>query len=107
MHYVAAHLLAVLINNNSPNSKDLKKILDSISIEADEEQFKVMDKFSSKNIQDVTEKGRRMHGLLFVFAKLAVRALGRPTKLEATNGKGDRFFVEKSRKTKTDNNWCQ
>ncbi|KAG8125666.1 putative 60S acidic ribosomal protein [Naja naja] len=38
MRYVAAYLLAVLGGNESPNSKDLKKILDSVGIETDDER---------------------------------------------------------------------
>ncbi|XP_043856717.1 60S acidic ribosomal protein P2-like [Dromiciops gliroides] len=58
MHYVAAYLLAVLGGNNSPNSKDLKKVLDSVGIKADKECMKkVIGKLSSKNIEDVIAQG--------------------------------------------------
>ncbi|KAM9605085.1 60S acidic ribosomal protein P2 isoform X2 [Harpia harpyja] len=44
MRYVAAYLLAVLGGNESPTSKDLKKILDSVGIETDDERMnKVME----------------------------------------------------------------
>uniref|UniRef100_A0A8C0HE58 Large ribosomal subunit protein P2 n=1 Tax=Chelonoidis abingdonii TaxID=106734 RepID=A0A8C0HE58_CHEAB len=39
MRYVAAYLLAVLGGNESPASKDLKKILDSVGIETDDERL--------------------------------------------------------------------
>lgn len=39
MRYVAAYLLAVLGGNESPTSKDLKKILDSVGIETDDERM--------------------------------------------------------------------
>lgn len=39
MRYVAAYLLAVLGGNESPSSKDLKKILDSVGIETDDERM--------------------------------------------------------------------
>lgn len=39
MRYVAAYLLAVLGGNESPTSKDLKKILDSVGIETDDERL--------------------------------------------------------------------
>lgn len=43
MRYVAAYLLAILGGNESPTSKDLKKILDSVGIETDDERVnKVM-----------------------------------------------------------------
>ncbi|XP_044531091.1 60S acidic ribosomal protein P2-like [Gracilinanus agilis] len=57
MHYVAPYLLAVLGSNDSSNSKDLKKILDSISIETNEEWLKVIGKFSSKSIGDLIRQG--------------------------------------------------
>uniref|UniRef100_A0A8C9WH15 Large ribosomal subunit protein P2 n=1 Tax=Scleropages formosus TaxID=113540 RepID=A0A8C9WH15_SCLFO len=37
MRYVAAYLLAVLGGNNSPSAKDIKNILSSVGIEADDE----------------------------------------------------------------------
>lgn len=36
MRYVAAYLLASLGGNENPNAKDIKKILDSVGIEADD-----------------------------------------------------------------------
>lgn len=39
MRYIAAYLLAVLGGNDSPGSKDLKKILDSVGIETDDERM--------------------------------------------------------------------
>ncbi|XP_075019059.1 large ribosomal subunit protein P2 isoform X2 [Calonectris borealis] len=54
MRYVAAYLLAVLGGNESPTSKDLKKILDSVGIETDDERMnKVISELNGKNIEDV------------------------------------------------------
>lgn len=39
MRYVAAYLLAVLGGNTSPSSKDIKTILGSVGIEADDEKL--------------------------------------------------------------------
>lgn len=36
MRYVAAYLLATLGGNDNPEAKDIKKILDSVGIEADD-----------------------------------------------------------------------
>lgn len=36
MRYVAAYLLAALSGNENPESKDIKKILESVGIEADD-----------------------------------------------------------------------
>ncbi|XP_043833908.1 60S acidic ribosomal protein P2-like [Dromiciops gliroides] len=58
MRYMAAYLLAVLGDNDSPNSKDLKKILDSVGIKTDEERTKkVIGELSGKNIEDVNAQG--------------------------------------------------
>lgn len=39
MRYVAAYLLAVLGGNTSPTAKDIKAILGSVGIEADDERL--------------------------------------------------------------------
>ncbi|XP_074086849.1 large ribosomal subunit protein P2 [Macrotis lagotis] len=58
MRYVAAYLLAVLGGNDCPSSKDLRKILDSVGIETDEERVKkVIGELSGKNIEDVIAQG--------------------------------------------------
>uniref|UniRef100_A0A8C8SMB9 Large ribosomal subunit protein P2 n=1 Tax=Pelusios castaneus TaxID=367368 RepID=A0A8C8SMB9_9SAUR len=58
MRYVAAYLLAVLGGNESPSSKDLKKILDSVGIETEDERLnKVIGELNGKNIEDVIAQG--------------------------------------------------
>ncbi|NXD12977.1 RLA2 protein, partial [Nothocercus nigrocapillus] len=59
MRYVAAYLLAVLGGNESPTSKDLKKILDSVGIETDDERVNkvVISELNGKNIEDVIAQG--------------------------------------------------
>ncbi|XP_048401668.1 large ribosomal subunit protein P2-like [Stegostoma tigrinum] len=58
MRYVAAYLLAVLGGNASPSSKDIKKILDSVGIEADDERLnKVISELKGKNVDDVIAAG--------------------------------------------------
>lgn len=39
MRYVAAYLLAVLGGNHKPSAKDIKNILGSVGIEADDERL--------------------------------------------------------------------
>lgn len=39
MRYVAAYLLAVLGGNNNPSAKDIKNILGSVGIEAEDERL--------------------------------------------------------------------
>ncbi|KAM9080290.1 large ribosomal subunit protein P2 isoform X2 [Balaenoptera ricei] len=58
MRYVASYLLAALGGNSSPNAKDIKKILDSVGIEADDDRLnKVISELNGKNIEDVIAQG--------------------------------------------------
>uniref|UniRef100_A0A3Q0RCY2 Large ribosomal subunit protein P2 n=1 Tax=Amphilophus citrinellus TaxID=61819 RepID=A0A3Q0RCY2_AMPCI len=55
MRYVAAYLLAALGGNENPDVKDIKKILDSVGIEADDTrlQKQVIGELKGKNVNDV------------------------------------------------------
>ncbi|XP_005987634.1 60S acidic ribosomal protein P2 [Latimeria chalumnae] len=58
MRYVAAYLLAVLGGNQSPSAKDIKKILSSVGIEAEDDRLnKVISELSGKDINDVVNAG--------------------------------------------------
>ncbi|XP_019713940.1 60S acidic ribosomal protein P2 [Hippocampus comes] len=58
MRYVAAYLLAVLGGNTSPSAKDIKAILSSVGIEADDERLnKVISELQGKNINEVMNSG--------------------------------------------------
>ncbi|KAF5909311.1 60S acidic ribosomal protein P2-like, partial [Clarias magur] len=58
MRYVAAYLLAVLGGNTSPSAKDIKNILGSVGIEADDERLnKVISELNGKDINDVMNAG--------------------------------------------------
>uniref|UniRef100_A0A8D0GSB6 Large ribosomal subunit protein P2 n=1 Tax=Sphenodon punctatus TaxID=8508 RepID=A0A8D0GSB6_SPHPU len=58
MRYVAAYLLAVLGGNNSPTAKNIKKILDSVGIDADNDRInKVINELSGKDVDDVVNSG--------------------------------------------------
>ena len=58
MRYVAAYLLAVLGGNNSPSDKDMKKILSSVGIDADDACMKkVISELAGKKLEDVLEEG--------------------------------------------------
>ena len=58
MRYVAAYLLAVLGGNSSPSDKDLKKILSSVGIDADDACMKkVISELKGKNVEDVMASG--------------------------------------------------
>ncbi|XP_056130463.1 60S acidic ribosomal protein P2 [Lampris incognitus] len=58
MRYVAAYLLAGLGGNTSPTAKDIKAILGSVGIEADDERLnKVISELSGKDINEVLNSG--------------------------------------------------
>ncbi|KAJ8332371.1 hypothetical protein SKAU_G00425440 [Synaphobranchus kaupii] len=58
MRYVAAYLLAALGGNDSPQAKDIKKILDSVGIEADDTRMdKVINELNGKNVEEVIAQG--------------------------------------------------
>ncbi|CAN9511906.1 unnamed protein product [Ophioblennius macclurei] len=58
MRYVAAYLLAALGGNTSPTAKDIKAILGSVGIEADDERLnKVISELSGKDINEVMNSG--------------------------------------------------
>lgn len=58
MRYVAAYLLAVLGGNESPSAKDVKKILDSVGVEADDSNLKiVIDNLKGKNLEELISEG--------------------------------------------------
>ncbi|KAK5622456.1 60S acidic ribosomal protein P2 [Crenichthys baileyi] len=58
MRYVAAYLLAVLGGNTKPSTKDIKDILSSVGIEADDERLnKVVSELNGKDINEVMNSG--------------------------------------------------
>ncbi|XP_020488135.1 large ribosomal subunit protein P2 [Labrus bergylta] len=58
MRYVAAYLLASLSGTQNPDAKDIKKILESVGIEADDARLdKVITELSGKNVDDVIATG--------------------------------------------------
>uniref|UniRef100_A0A8C9XX92 Large ribosomal subunit protein P2 n=1 Tax=Sander lucioperca TaxID=283035 RepID=A0A8C9XX92_SANLU len=58
MRYVAAYLLAALGGNGNPEAKDIKKILESVGIEADDTRLgKVITELAGKNVEEVIVTG--------------------------------------------------
>ncbi|KAJ8399579.1 hypothetical protein AAFF_G00409900, partial [Aldrovandia affinis] len=58
MRYVAAYLLAVLGGNTSPSAKDIKTILGSVGIEAEDERLnKVISELNGKDVNEVMNAG--------------------------------------------------
>ncbi|KAK7832428.1 hypothetical protein U0070_011876 [Myodes glareolus] len=56
--YAASYLLAALVGNSSPSAKDIKKILESVGIEADDDRLnKVISEQNGKNIEVVIAQG--------------------------------------------------
>lgn len=54
----AAGLPAALGGNSSRSTEDVKKLMDSVDMEADDDQLnKVISKVNGKNIEDVTAQG--------------------------------------------------
>ncbi|KAI0239460.1 60S acidic ribosomal protein P2 [Lamellibrachia satsuma] len=59
MRYVAAYLLAVLGGTANPTDKDIKKILSSVGIDADDAcLMKVISELKGKDINEVMAAGR-------------------------------------------------
>ncbi|KAJ0056613.1 hypothetical protein NL108_010561, partial [Boleophthalmus pectinirostris] len=58
MRYVAAYLLAALGGNENPEASDIKKILESVGIEADDTRLtKVITELQGKNVNEVIASG--------------------------------------------------
>lgn len=54
MKHLAAYLLLNLAGNESPSAEDIKGVLDSVGIEADQERLeKLLSELEGKNIQEV------------------------------------------------------
>ncbi|XP_033123215.1 60S acidic ribosomal protein P2-like [Anneissia japonica] len=59
MRYVAAYLLATLGGNTNPNAKDIKKILGSVGIDAEEDKLdRVIEELQGKDINEVIAEGQ-------------------------------------------------
>jgi len=58
MRYVAAYLLAVLGGNENPSAADIKKILSSVGIDAEDDKLKkVISELNGKDIQELIAEG--------------------------------------------------
>ena len=59
MRYVAAYLLANLGGNDSPSANDIKKILESVGVNVDDEKLnKVVSELNGKDINEVIAAGK-------------------------------------------------
>merc|ERR1739845_8759 len=58
MRYVAAYLLSALGGNTNPETHEIKKILESVGIEADDTRMeKVISELNGKNVDEVIAQG--------------------------------------------------
>ncbi|KAI9759154.1 MAG: 60S acidic ribosomal protein P2 [Chaenotheca gracillima] len=58
MKHLAAYLLLGLGGNTSPSAKDIKGVLDSVGIEADDERLeKLLSELKGKDIQELISEG--------------------------------------------------
>ena len=59
MRYVAAYLLANLGGNDSPSANDIKKILESVGVNVDDEKLnKVVSQLNGKDVNEVIAAGK-------------------------------------------------
>ncbi|KAI8844324.1 60S acidic ribosomal protein P2-like protein [Chytriomyces cf. hyalinus JEL632] len=60
MKYIGAYLLATLGGNETPSAKDIKKILSSVGIEAEDSRIEnLLSELEGKNIADVIAEGTK------------------------------------------------
>ncbi|XP_005103046.1 60S acidic ribosomal protein P2 [Aplysia californica] len=60
MRYVAAYLLAVLGGNEAPSASDIKTILGSVGIEAEEDRLNmVIAQLKGKDLEELMEEGSK------------------------------------------------
>ncbi|XP_067648985.1 large ribosomal subunit protein P2-like [Haliotis asinina] len=58
MRYVAAYLLAVLGGNENPSAKDIKQILNSVGVDAEEDRLAlVISQLKGKDVEEVIAQG--------------------------------------------------
>ncbi|KAI9888391.1 MAG: 60S acidic ribosomal protein P2 [Vezdaea aestivalis] len=58
MKHLAAYLLLTLGGNESPSAKDIKGVLDSVGIEADDERLKkLLSELKGKDINELISEG--------------------------------------------------
>uniref|UniRef100_A0A8C4LFV8 Large ribosomal subunit protein P2 n=1 Tax=Equus asinus TaxID=9793 RepID=A0A8C4LFV8_EQUAS len=101
MRYIASYLLAALGGNTSPSAKDIKKILDSVGIEADDDRLnKVISELNGKNIEDVIAQGESIGKLASVPAGGAVAVSAAPGSAAPAAGSAPAAAEEKKEEKK-------
>jgi large subunit ribosomal protein LP2 len=75
MRIIAAYLLAVLGGNSTPSGSDIKKILESVGVEAEDEKIELLvSELSGKDVFEVIEEGKKKLGAVPVGAAPAAAA---------------------------------
>merc|ERR1711893_295319 len=84
MRYVAAYLLAQLGGNDSPSADNIKSILSSVGIDADEEKLSlVISQLSGKDINEVIAEGKEKLASVPTGGAVAAGGAAEETKEEA------------------------
>ena len=79
MRIIAAYLLAVLGGNSSPSGSDIKKILESVGVEAEDEKIELLvGELSGKDVFEVIEEGKKKLGAVPVGAAAPAAAAAAP-----------------------------
>ncbi|TNN76433.1 60S acidic ribosomal protein P2 [Liparis tanakae] len=101
MRYVAAYLLAVLGGNTSPSIKDIKAILGSVGIEAEDERLnKVISELNGKNINEVMNSGLSKLASVPAGGAVAVTAVAAAAPVAAAAGAAPVVAEEKKEEKK-------
>ncbi|XP_046575827.1 60S acidic ribosomal protein P2-like [Haliotis rubra] len=73
MRYVAAYLLAVLGGNENPSAKDIKQILNSVGVDAEEDRLAlVISQLKGKDVEEVIAQGNERLATVAFGAGLAL-----------------------------------
>jgi len=90
MKHVAAYLLAVLGGNENPSAADIKKILSSVNVEADDAKLeKLLSELRGKNLQELIEAGRSKLAAVPTGGAAAAPSGGAPSSGAPSGGKVD------------------
>jgi len=102
MRIIAAYLLAVLGGNENPTSSDIKKILGSVGIDAEDAQIeKVIHELHGKKLQDIIAEGsKKLASLPSGGAAAPAAAPAAPAAAEKKEEKGGKKEEKKEEKKK-------
>lgn len=97
MRYVAAYLLAVLGGNENPSAADIKKILSSVGIDAEDDKLKkVISELNGKDIQELIAEGSKKLASMPAVGAAAAPAAGSAAAPAAVEEKKEEVKKEES-----------